>query len=1298
MQKKKFNYKAPSIIALTLAGTALTTHHAQASEKTQDQTTNKNILDDNSTVKQAEQTKSEVSNPTTNVSGTQAYKDPSVVEETQNEATSTYDAKLDELTNEDSAQNNEATTEQQVDNTDTANTDNDGSSANSAQSTDTQNDDQASAQDQNSSAEVRQQDDAASNTDSDAKYDVNAQADDQAKDNMTDKAQQDDATSDDNDAQVSAQDQNSSAEASQQDDITSTTGSDVKYDVNTQADEQAKDNTTDKAQQDKADNDATAQNETTNVSDVQAQNSDETSVTDGQSSEDLPQDDQTPVVTATQNRSVQDDTDKTTATNESVNNDVESNTLTTETANDDVENNTLTTEATNEQQVEPRTMRLESAPKMRSFAATSTSDDNNTTVKREAGDLPKYQPTVDSSVNDYIREQNFTAPNYESDIADYLPQYDYRNGAPEGIVLHDTANDNSTIEGEINYMKNNYNNAFVHAYVDGDRIIETANTDYLSWGGGPVANERYIQVELVHTHTPEDFARSMNNYADYAATNLRYYGLSPDSAEYDGQGTVWTHKAVSNYLGGTDHTDPHDYLARNNYSYDELYDLINEKYLIQTGQVADWGESGSSDSGDTSENDDNTNDTETPSTNDELTVNELTDKQGTVKENNNGVYTSVYDEKGVQKSYVNGTTYDLTKEAKLGDKSFYLIADQKSKDSIGWMQTGDITVKQDENTTTDKLTVSELENTRGTVKENNNGVYTSVYDKQGVQKSYVNGTTYDLTKKADYGDKSFYLITDQKSKDNLGWMQTGDIVVQQSATKEATTEATTEATKETTPRTANTNTQNTATQTATKNVKQLGQFTTEKPEIKTSVNGNTALNSTKYANKTFTVGKQRTQGDNTYVLIQNNKDNTPIGWVNSKDINTRNLSQSAAKSGNYTVKSTNNGLYAVPWGSKAQKLDDLNNLQQNDFKASKSLHVDKDEYVYGIVNNKTGWIAANDLNAKHHPTATNEASNKDDNTNASDDAVESRYDYVIYNKDGYYYNDPYGKASGSLSDYNEGIFTSYKKLVIDGVTWYYGKLANGEMVWIKETDLRKELIKYYSTGQTLDEAALAQYNLKFKPQVQHTPGEWEDANLGEIKYAMDSSRIANDETQKYQFLRLDKSQNIDANRINELLDGKGILEGQGEAFSEAAKTYNINEVYLVSHALLETGNGTSELANGGDVVDDEVTTDGPNKYYNMFGIGAVDHDAVKQGFTRAKEEGWDTVKKAIVGGAKFIANSYINQGQNTLYKMRWNPENPGDHQYATDISWAEKNATRIKNFYDTMGEVGKYFDVNTYTK
>ena len=211
---------------------------------------------------------------------------------------------------------------------------------------------------------------------------------------------------------------------------------------------------------------------------------------------------------------------------------------------------------------------------------------------------------MSSSLNNYIRNNNFQAPNYEQDIASYLPQYNYRYGKPEGIVLHETANDNSTITGEINYMKNNYNSAFVHAYIDGNRIIETANTDYLAWGAGPAANDRFIHVELVHTHDYDSFARSINNYADYAATNLQYYGLSPDSAEYDGQGTVWTHQAVSTFLGGSNHTDPHGYLASYNYSYDELYDLIYEKYLIKTGQVAPWG---ATSSGSTSGKDESTN-------------------------------------------------------------------------------------------------------------------------------------------------------------------------------------------------------------------------------------------------------------------------------------------------------------------------------------------------------------------------------------------------------------------------------------------------------------------------------------------------------------------------------------------------------------------------------------------------------------------------------------------------------------------------------------------------------------------
>ncbi|MCG7339347.1 glucosaminidase domain-containing protein, partial [Staphylococcus sp. ACRSN] len=968
-------------------------------------------------------------------------------------------------------------------------------------------------------------------------------------------------------------------------------------------------------------------------------------------------------------------------------------------------------QSTSSQATQTRALTNEVATKTVTKAATNTT-------------LPKYTPKVNSSINNYIRKNNYTAPNYEQDIASYLPKYNYRYGKPEGIVMHDTANDNSTITGEVNYMKNNYNSAFVHAYVDGNRIIETADTDYLAWGAGAPANERFIHVELVHTHDYDSFARSINNYADYAATNLRYYGLKPDSAEYDGAGTVWTHQAVSKYLGGSDHSDPHGYLASHNYSYDELYDLIYEKYLIQTGQVADWGTTSSNNGG-------STNTDDTPKTG-QLTV-KSNSGVGRINSKNNGVYTTVYDKNGKATNRTN-QTLKVTKTATLGQEKYYLVSDYNKGNLIGWVKQNDVnynaaksvakinksykikpgevlynvpwgtssqkvgTVSGKSNQTfkatkqqhigktnyiygtvnkvsgwvslskltsnsttspstdTNKLVVTNLTNQQGSVNKTNSGVYTSVYDKQGVQKSYVNGKTFKLSKKAALGSKQFYLITDNKTNTNMGWMLTKDIQVKEAAKASNTINKTT-------------------------NVSKIGQLSTQNSGLKTTVFDEQGKDASKFAGKTYTITKQRTQGNNTYVLIQNTNQKTPIGWINTKDINTRNLSKAEAKKGQYTIKPTNNGLYAIPWGTKAQQIDKLSDNVNNKFNASKSLFVDKDEYVYGNVNNKTGWIAAKDLNK----------------VTTQSNPIPQKYDYIIYNENGQYYLDPTAtKGAGSLRDFYEGIFNVFEKQTINGVTWYHGKLSNGKTVWIKESDLRKELVKYYSTGLTLDQAVALQKGLSTKPQIQRVPGKWEDATADEVKSAMDANKLVKDPTQKYQFLRLDKSQNINATDLNKLLVGKGILEGQGEAFSQAAKENNINEVYLISHALLETGNGSSTLANGGDVINNKVVTNQPTKYYNMFGIGAVDHDAVKQGFITAKNNGWDSVKKAIVGGAQFIASSYINQGQNTLYKMRWNPDNPGVHQYATDVAWAKHNATRIKSFYDSMDKLGKYFDVNTY--
>ena len=71
--------------------------------------------------------------------------------------------------------------------------------------------------------------------------------------------------------------------------------------------------------------------------------------------------------------------------------------------------------------------------------------------------------------------------------------------------------------------------------------------------------------------------------------------------------------------------------------------------------------------------------------------------------------------------------------------------------------------------------------------------------------------------------------------------------------------------------------------------------------------------------------------------------------------------------------------------------------------------------------------------------------------------------------------------------------------------------------------------------------------------------------------------------------------------------------------------------------------------------------------------------------------------KAIYGGADFIHKHFLShEDQDTLYSMRWNPKNPGEHQYATDIKWAESNASIIADFYKNMKTEGKYFKLYVY--
>lgn len=178
---------------------------------------------------------------------------------------------------------------------------------------------------------------------------------------------------------------------------------------------------------------------------------------------------------------------------------------------------------------------------------------------------------------------------------------------------------------------------------------------------------------------------------------------------------------------------------------------------------------------------------------------------------------------------------------------------------------------------------------------------------------------------------------------------------------------------------------------------------------------------------------------------------------------------------------------------------------------------------------------------------------------------------------------------------------------------------------------------------------------------------------------------------KYQFMDLGRSNKVDASTLDSYLNGKGVLSGYGDVFKAAADANKISEVYLVIHACLESGNGTSELANGIEYNGKTV--------YNLFGIGAVDEDPINGGARYAYEHGWTSVESAVEGGAEWISDNYINNSryaQNTLYKMRWNPEQPAVHQYATDVAWASKQAKDMSSMFEAFPKAQYRFEIPVF--
>lgn len=207
---------------------------------------------------------------------------------------------------------------------------------------------------------------------------------------------------------------------------------------------------------------------------------------------------------------------------------------------------------------------------------------------------------------------------------------------------------------------------------------------------------------------------------------------------------------------------------------------------------------------------------------------------------------------------------------------------------------------------------------------------------------------------------------------------------------------------------------------------------------------------------------------------------------------------------------------------------------------------------------------------------------------------------------------------------------------------------------------------------------------------------WVQASSELIAYCLDPRNFL-DETYIFQFESLSyqsllqNEEGVKALIKNTFMDNATIDNDENKqityssALMEAAKKSGVSPYHLASSIVQEIGSKTpSQIISG--------TYPGYEGLYNYYNWGAYvsgGRSAIENGLIYAKTPAnpekylrpWNTRYKSIVGGAIKLGEDYINRGQNTGYYKKFNPLNPGVHQYMTHVLAAKLEGARVSNAY-----------------
>lgn len=244
------------------------------------------------------------------------------------------------------------------------------------------------------------------------------------------------------------------------------------------------------------------------------------------------------------------------------------------------------------------------------------------------------------------------------------------------------------------------------------------------------------------------------------------------------------------------------------------------------------------------------------------------------------------------------------------------------------------------------------------------------------------------------------------------------------------------------------------------------------------------------------------------------------------------------------------------------------------------------------------------------------------------------------------------------------------------------------------------------------------YNWRTEAWIMQDAGGWYQANTQTIAYYMDPRNFLNiNDVFMFESLSYDKeTQTLDG--VKKILEGSfmdnvkikdtdGTSITYAEAYIKAAEITKVSPYHLASRTIQEVGKSGSDSVKGQGTKIDDNGTIGYKGYYNFYNINANQGkypiaNGLKYATGTTSSEvnktkymlPWDSQYKAIVGGAIWIGDGYINgqYKQNTMYFQKFNTSggNAG-HQYMGNIMAPLSEASTIKNTYNKLGILDKSF-------